>query len=78
MDRKVYPSDISREQFEVIRDLFERARHKTAPRRNDLYDVFSAMLYLLKSGCSKTFRLATSGLPIALCSETYEPAVNHK
>lgn len=52
MDRKVYPSDISREQFEAIRGLFEQARHRTTPRRNDLYDVFCAILYLLKSGCN--------------------------
>lgn len=52
MDRKVYPSDISREQFEAIRGLLEQARHRTAPRRNDLYDVFCAILYLLKSGCT--------------------------
>jgi len=52
MDRKIYPSDISREQFETIRSLLEQARHRTAPRRNDLYDVFCAILYLLKSGCT--------------------------
>jgi transposase len=52
MDRKVYPSDISRKQFEAIRGLLEQARHKTAPRRNDLYDVFCAILYLIKSGCT--------------------------
>jgi transposase len=52
MDRKAYPSDITREQFEAIRSLLEQARHKTAPRRNDLYDVFCAILYLLKSGCT--------------------------
>jgi transposase len=52
MDRKVYPSDISREQFEVIRGLLEQARHKAAPRKADLYDIFCAILYLLKSGCT--------------------------
>ena len=52
MGRKAYPSDISREQFEAIRGLLEQARHKTAPRRYDLYDVFCAILYLLKCGCT--------------------------
>jgi len=28
-----------------------RARRKTKPRELDLYDVFCAVLYLLKSGC---------------------------
>ena len=49
--RKGYPSDIKREQFEVIRTLLESARKKTAPRRVDLYEVFCAVLYLLRTGC---------------------------
>ncbi len=49
--RKKYPSDIKREQFEVIRPLLESARRKTAPRRIDLYEVFCAVLYLLRTGC---------------------------
>ena len=49
--RKSYPSDISREQFEVIKPMLEGARKKTSPRRVDLYEVFCAVLYLLRSGC---------------------------
>lgn len=49
--RKRYPSDISREQFEVIRPLLEGARKRTRPRRVDLYEVFCAVLYLLRTGC---------------------------
>ena len=49
--RKSYPSDISAKQFAVIRPLLESARKKTCPRRVDLYEVFCAVLYLLKSGC---------------------------
>jgi hypothetical protein len=45
------PSDISREQFEAIKPLLESARRKTSPRRIDLYEVFCAVLYLLRSGC---------------------------
>jgi transposase len=52
MERKVYPSDISRNQFEVIRGMLEGAKHKTSPREVDLYDVFCAILYLLKNGCT--------------------------
>lgn len=52
MIRKVYPSDISREQFEAIRPLLENARQRTAPRKVDLYDIFCAILYLLKNGCA--------------------------
>jgi transposase len=49
--RKVYPSDISREQFSQIESLLLSARKKTKPRRVDLYDVFCAVQYVLKSGC---------------------------
>jgi len=56
--RKIYPSDISREQFEQIKELLETARKKTRPRRVDLYDVFCAILYLLKSGCLFTQRFS--------------------
>lgn len=51
MERKVYPSDITREQFETIRPLLEGARKKTRPRKYDLYDDFCALLYVLKSCC---------------------------
>ena len=49
--RQKYPSDISREQFEQILPILESARKTTKPRTIDLYDVFCAVLYLLKSGC---------------------------
>lgn len=49
--RPSYPSDISCQQFEQIRPLLESARKKTAPCKVDLYDVFCAVLYVLKSGC---------------------------
>ena len=49
--RKSYPSDISQAQFEVIKPLLESARTKTSPRRVELYEVFCAVLYLLRSGC---------------------------
>ena len=49
--RSKYPSDISREQFENILPFLENLRQKTKPRQVDLYDIFCAILYLLKSGC---------------------------
>ena len=45
MNRKTYPSDISREQFAPLLPLLESARKRTAPRQVDLYDVFCAILY---------------------------------
>jgi transposase len=49
MSRKHYPSDISVEQFERIRGFLAGSRKRTCPRRVDLYDVFCAILYLLKN-----------------------------
>jgi transposase len=59
--RRKYPSDISREQFAQIRELLESGRKKTRPRQVDLYDVFCAVLYLLKSGCQ--WRMLPSDFP---------------
>ena len=39
MNRKTYPSNISREQFAPLLPLLENARKRTAPRQVDLYDV---------------------------------------
>jgi transposase len=49
--REFYPSDISREQFSKIEPLLISARKRTRPRELDLYDVFCAILYLLKTAC---------------------------
>lgn len=59
--RKHYPSDVTREQFEKIRPLLESARKKTKPRKVDLYEVFCAVLYVLKSGCQ--WRMLPSDFP---------------
>lgn len=50
--RRAYPSDISREQFEPIKPIFEGATKKTHPRTYDLYDIFCAVLYIVKEGCT--------------------------
>ena len=49
--RAKYPSDISREQFATIQPLLEGARKKTKPRKIELYEVFCAILYALRTGC---------------------------
>jgi len=46
-----YPSDITREQFEIIREDLEKAKKTTKPREIDLYSVYCAISYLNKSGC---------------------------
>ena len=49
--RTPYPSDVSREQFEVIRYTLESAKQATRPRDYDLYDIFCAILYRKREGC---------------------------
>ena len=59
--RKKYPSDVSRKQFNKIKPLLEGARKRTKPRKVDLYEVFCAVLYVLKSGCQ--WRMLPSDFP---------------
>ena len=56
-----YPNDATRKQFSGIRQMLEKARRLTNPRTVDLYDVFCAILYLLKSGCG--WRILPKGYP---------------
>lgn len=46
-----YPSNPSRHQFELIRPDLEAARQSTRSRKYDLYDLFCAVAYVLKTGC---------------------------
>ena len=59
--RKHYPSDVSRAQFERIRPILESARQKTKPRKLDLYEVFCGLLYVLRGGIQ--WRMLPEGFP---------------
>jgi transposase len=50
--RKIYPSDITREQFAVIEADLSAAKKTTHPRVYALYDLFCAVQYVLKQGCT--------------------------
>jgi len=50
--RQPYDSDVSREQFSQISHDLESAKKVTRPREVDLYEVFCAILYLLKNACT--------------------------
>ena len=50
--RKRYPSDITREEFAVIEADLAAAKKQTKPRNYELYEMFCAVLYLIKEGCS--------------------------
>ena len=56
-----YPSDITREQFEIIRKELEGAKKQTKPRNIDLYSVFCAILYIVKGGIK--WRMLPSDFP---------------
>lgn len=49
--RRTYPSDVPREQFQLIQPILESVRKRTRPRTISLYEVFCGVLYVLKSGC---------------------------
>ena len=51
MKRKPYASDISRDKFAEIEPLLRSIRRSTKPVTLDLYEVFCAVLYLLRTGC---------------------------
>ena len=59
--RKSYPSDISQEQFSKISAILLSARKQTRPRKLELYEIFCAVLYLIKSGCQ--WRMLPSDFP---------------
>jgi transposase len=61
MPRAIYPSDITPEQFEIIRPHLESFKKTTKPRELDLYDIFCAILYVLKSSCQ--WRMLPSDYP---------------
>lgn len=59
--RKKYASAISREKFEEIQPLLQSVRRRTKPTKVDVYEVFCAVLYLLRSGCQ--WRMLPSDFP---------------
>ena len=50
--RKAYRSDISRDQYSLISTILEEVKVKTKEREVDLYEIFCAILYRLKNGCT--------------------------
>ena len=53
--RNRYASDVSQEKFEEIRPLLQSVRRRTKPTTLDQYEVFCAVLYLLRTGCQWRF-----------------------
>jgi putative transposase len=52
MERKPYPTDLTDEQWQLIQPLLPPAKPGGRPRKTDLREVFNALLYLNRAGCS--------------------------
>ena len=55
MKRTKYTSDINKEKFAEIEPLLRSVRRSTKPTTIDLYEVFCAVLNLLRTGCQWRF-----------------------
>lgn len=51
MMKKGYASDISPEKFAEIWPLLSSVRWRTGPATVDSYEIFCALLYVLRIGC---------------------------
>src|ERR1700675_1344671 len=51
MNRKPYPSDLTEEQWVLLKDWLPDAKPGGRPRDTDLREVINALLYLVRNGC---------------------------
>ena len=49
---KVYPSDMSDEQWDIIRPFIPPAKPGGRPRKADMRRVLNGILYIVRGGCS--------------------------
>lgn len=61
MNRKPYPSDLTDEQWLLLKDWLPDAKPGGRPRATDLREVVNALLYLVRNGC--TWRSLPHDLP---------------
>ena len=55
MKRPGYPSDLTDDQWEAIKDLIPPAKPGGRPRSTDMRRVLNAINYLLRTGCQWAF-----------------------
>lgn len=48
---KVYPSNLTQAQFELLQDLIPDAKPGGRPRNVDLWAILNAIFYVLVEGC---------------------------
>lgn len=51
MKRKAYPSDLSDEEWELLKAHIPKAKSGGRPRKHSMREVMNAIYYVLKSGC---------------------------
>ncbi len=54
-------TDLPRDDFEKVRPMLESARKRTRPRKHDLYDIFSAVLFVVQN--KAPWRALPTGFP---------------
>ncbi len=52
MNRKAYTSDLSDEEWAILKHLIPRAKPRGRPRTTDMREVLNALFYLLRGGCA--------------------------
>ena len=52
MDRKIYPSDLTDEQWAILAPFIPAAHKNCRPRQADMREVLNAMIYLVRNGCA--------------------------
>jgi putative transposase len=51
MDRKPYPTDLTDEQWPLLKPMLPPPQRRGRPRQVDLREIVNALLYLLRAGC---------------------------
>jgi transposase len=52
MSRRVYPSDLTDEQWAILAPMIPGPRPTGRPRKLEMREVINALLYLLRTGCA--------------------------
>lgn len=61
MRRKPYPTDLTNEQWAILKPHLTQAHGRGAPRRVNLREIINALLYLSRTGCQ--WRMLPHDLP---------------
>lgn len=62
MRRKAYPTDVTDEQWAILKPHLTKPHGRGAPRRVDLREIINALFYLSRTGCQ--WRMLPHDLPL--------------